>query len=339
MVSLDWANMEDASAQVRARRAWTWRHDVEFDEASIEKLMVVRADMVKYTFRKIAYLDRDDNEATIDSLLDWAAKLTTTMADGDSKKYNAKQDHLYRAVKGAVRAHQDFIKLGIDVTDRVRKDPTMAASNRLHRAADTLAKAIKAVEKLAKEWAEDEFIKNLDKELQQLMPFIGGEKVGHILECAKEHFDVVDQSMHGHPEGNGKDWLDGAPGEDKPWEEFVDHFKNTLGKTNIDQLEKALDAIEPLVEQISDIYKEFLPQNKDELAEARGAKVSAAQLTVASHRIMTALISTTDKVVLRTTLRDIAQNYMAIRKHKIITLPARMARAVTQGLKQERIKG
>eukprot|EP00959_Pyramimonas_sp_CCMP1952_P329031 6888405-Pyramimonas_sp.AAC.1 len=86
----------------------------------------------------------------------------------------------------------------------------------------------------------------MDTELHQLMPLIGDEKVHNVLDGARESFDVVDQSMRGHPEGNGKDWLDGAPDEDKSWEGSVDHFKNTLGKTSIDQLEKALETIEPL---------------------------------------------------------------------------------------------
>eukprot|EP00959_Pyramimonas_sp_CCMP1952_P028447 596516-Pyramimonas_sp.AAC.1 len=87
----------------------------------------------------------------------------------------------------------------------------MAKSQRLLRSAGSLSKSIEQMKGCGFDWSEDRLIENLGKELTQLIPEIGSKRVELLTDGMKNEWATVERGKGGHPDEDGKSWLNGAP--------------------------------------------------------------------------------------------------------------------------------
>ncbi|CAK0875281.1 unnamed protein product [Prorocentrum cordatum] len=341
LVDLVWDKLEpkDLAEKLTSLRAWTWRHDVEFTDEIAAQLANARLEMLKMVWVAMGRTDADEKSSQIDALLTWTGHLASTVADEPTRRFHTKQNHLYKTTKTALMALTAVKASGGDVVERVKNDKDMSKSRRALRADESLAKAVNLVKACSETWDENVLVENLDTELSQLMPEIGTQKVKLLLDGVQEQMDTVRTFKGGHPDGDGRSWQVGIPPDSEPWEAFVTHCKGTLLQVNLERLEKSLEDIERVSAAVATLFTEYMPEFKDAYAVDREEVMKECQLTVAAHRVMNAIATVTDKVVLRTTLKDTTQNYMVNRKLKVAEFPERLAKAVSQGLKQQTIKG
>ncbi|CAK0865002.1 unnamed protein product, partial [Prorocentrum cordatum] len=169
------------------------------------------------------------------------------------------------------------------------------------------------------------------------------KKLGDVHKCTEDDKDMAKSQRLLRPAESLSKRIEQVKGCGFDWSE--DRLIENLGE-GLTQLvpESGSKRVELLrssqtTKQIGYIFMEYMPEYKGAHEVNRAEIITECQMTVAARHITRAITTVNDKVLLRTTIRDVAQTYMMNRELKVAAPPTIMRNAISQGLKQQRIIG
>ena len=332
--STDWLANEDLTKSIAELRAVCFRADVEFNDAERQEMAAVRRSMLQRVCQAIDETKHGRLTGGVpEHLLDFCERLSTYQPEAIAKIMKRETEMIKVAVQLA-EASRAFTETSEALAEQVGADTDGLKGLRLKRCTSSLQKAVLAFKKVA---PEEEVTPTIEKWIQKFETFVKtmGEERQRQREARNE--DVFEQLAvlgGGHPDGEGKRWHADFP-ETGTWEELKIHFSATLKAIDIQELTRlakvAGEAIECLeadeatfsLEVRSKVYRDSL-----ELALA----------TISMHRVMTVFDNTTNKVAIRTALRDVSSKFMTPNGVKVLDLPVPIQKAVTAGLRMKDVE-